>query len=257
MLRPLNRAGLVLLQPLKVGANVAAVYRRCRQDMTYGYGYIPIKHARSFSNAIGLLAKNKLHKDAAESRPEVGGGDKGAFDQTKLESDCESTVKKLQKDIQDLKAGRRNPDKLNNLKIPSQKTILSTLAAVTQKNPKTYVVTVFDPVHVKHVSSAIAGSGENFNPQPVPNNPTQLTINIPQDSSSAKSEKVKTLQQKAEQARVHIRAIRGEQLKDVKKSQGSKDEKRKDEKTVGSIIERFGKEIDALVSNAKKDLESS
>lgn len=209
---------------------------------------------RSFNSSASLQAKNKTKKGDTAALTSSVLGDTTGFDKSTLEQSCTSTLSKLQKELQDLKSGRQDPNILNHLKIPSENTILSTLATVSQKNPKTFLVTVYDPIHVKHVSSAIAGSNQNFNPQPVPNNPTQLTINIPKDSSSARAEKVKVIGQKTEQAKVQIRHHRGDALKVIKKSESSKDERKQEEKEVQEVIERFGKEVDKLTETVKKDL---
>lgn len=216
-----------------------------------------IPNVQNFSAAAFTLAKNKVKKGAASHETQANNSDNVlVFDKSKLETSCSSVIAKLQKELQELRAGRQNPSILNNLKISSENTILSTLAAVTQKNPKTFLVTVYDPNHVKHISAAIASSGQNLNPQPVPNNPAQLTINIPKDSSSAKAEKVKALGQKAEQAKVQIRFLRGDAIKGIKKSSGSDDIQKKDEKTVGTIVDKFGKEIDKLLEGAKRDMDA-
>lgn len=219
--------------------------------------FVPIRSlVNNFSSRLSLYAKNKAKKGSSSISSDTQGDEEQQFDRSKLEASCDKVIKKLQKEIQDLKAGRQNPNILNSLKVPAENATLSQLAAVSQKNPKTFIVTVFDPAHVKHISSAIASSGQNLNPQSVPNNPTQLVINIPKDSASAKVEKVKSLQQTAEQARIQIRSIRGDTLKSIKKNGGSTDERRNDEKTVGTIIDKFGKDIDNSAMSAKKDLES-
>lgn len=216
--------------------------------------YCRLVWQHGFHTSQRTQAKNKVKKGDA---PVVSNGATAQeFNAEALESSCKLAISKLQKEIQDLKAGRQNPNILNNLKIASENTTLSTLATVSQKNPKTFLVTVYDPVHVKDISSAIASSVQNLNPQPVPNNPTQLLINIPKDSSSARAEKVKLLAHKAEQTRTQIRFVRGDALKTIKKSQASKDEQKRDEKAVGSLIDKFGKEIDSIALGAKKEMES-
>lgn len=209
---------------------------------------------RLFSITAIDYAKKSKREDKTAVRDKQPKDDK-EFDKSTLETNCLSVVSKLQKEITELKQGRHNPAVLNNLKISAEHTTLGKLADVSQKNPKTFLVTVYDPAHVKAVSAAIASSGQNFNPQPVPNNNQLLTINIPKDSSSGKAEKVKLLLAKAEHARTSIRHLRGESLKIIKSNGMSDDSQKRDEKDVGTVIDRLGKEIDKLVDNTKKDID--
>lgn len=174
-----------------------------------------------------------------------------AFDKADLEASCKAAVTKLQKDIAGIKQGKQNPSILNNLKIPPQNTTLGVLANVAQKNPKTFLVTVYDPAHVKFISSAIASSGNNFNPQPVPNNTQQLTINIPKESTSNKAERIKLVTAKIEVAKTTIRHARADSMKLIK-SDISTDSQKRDERVLSTILESTTKEIDRLLELAKR-----
>lgn len=213
-----------------------------------------IAKARCLSTTRPDLAKGKAKKGGSSNNAsqQTDGPSAASFDHKAFEASCGNIIARLQKDLQDLKAGRQNPNILNNIKIPSEDTTLNTLAVVTQKNPKTFLITIYDPAHVKAISSAIASSGQNLNPQPVANNPVQLTVSIPKDSSSARAERQKVLGQKAEQARIQVRALRADALKRVKRSGASDDGQKAEEKTIGATVDRFGKEIDTI---AKKELD--
>lgn len=208
-----------------------------------------LKVTRGLSTSSTIYAK-KAKKEIVSPKQVTD----ASFDKDALESECSSAVTKLQKEIADIKQGRQNPAILNNLKIPQHDCKLSDIAAVSQKNQKTFSVLVYDTADVKYVSAAIASSGQNLNPQAVPNNAQMLTIAIPRDSDSVRADKLKLLGTRTEQCRTAIRHRRAEAMKLVKSINDSTDVQKKQEKEITGIIERFTKQLDGMLDKAKMEI---
>lgn len=242
---------------LRNAANLLARYGRTTSCVKLCQSVNPhLGHQRhAFSTTFSLQAKNKSKaKSSAPSPSEDSASTSTILDSALADAEAavEVVMKKLNEQIKHLKAGRQNPSRLKNLKIPGEDTILSTLAAVTQKNPKTFLVTVYDPAHVKQISSVIASSGQNFNPQPVPNNPTQLTINIPSESALAIGQKVKQLNEHGLKAKDAVRHARGNGIRAIRASKATNDQMSVVEKKVHALSSTSTSGIDKLVDDTRK-----
>ncbi|ORY80401.1 ribosome recycling factor domain-containing protein [Protomyces lactucae-debilis] len=202
----------------------------------------PIAH-RCLSSTRLLLKKGKS-KEAAPKTPQP------TLDLDKLRGQCQVVLDKHSRELSEIKVGRDNVEAVADLRVPKTKLPVSKYADVFQKDPRTYVVTVFDPDDVKLVVSTIAQSGLGFNPQPTPKNPQQLTIAIPPPTETFKEEQAKKIAKKLEVTKMMLRAIRNDWMKRVQKL-SSKDEIKDGERDVSAIIEVFAKDAEKEILKAK------
>lgn len=212
--------------------------------------------ARGFTTTPLSLAK-KGKKGGSEPAQSASSDQGPSFDRSALDSSCDTILKQLQKDLGDLKQGRTNPKILNNLRVSSDtldKVPLSSLAAVTQRDPRTLLVTVYDPADVRAVQRTIQEANLNFNPQPVPKNDAQLAIALPRVTQEVRREQQAHMVKRAEAAKTQLRNTRADAMKAIKKSQTSEDERKRQEKEVTAVLEKHGKSIDQLLEQAKQAL---
>ncbi|CCG83788.1 protein of unknown function [Taphrina deformans PYCC 5710] len=245
-------ASVLLVKPARI-TRCARVYQHIKREHQ--------RHAFSTTIAPQAKNKNKGKSESASSSTSPSGDSSslGALLNSTIvdaEAATQAAVHKLNEQVKQLRAGRQDPGKLKNLLIPGEDTTLGSLAAVTQKNPKTFLVTVYDPAHVKQISSAIASSGQNFNPQPVPNNPMQLTINIPSESAIALGQKVKLLNELGVKAKDAVRHARGNAIRAIRASGGSIDQMTPIEKKVHALVTKHNTGIDKVVEDNRKAIGS-
>jgi ribosome recycling factor len=214
----------------------------------------PATTIRHLSLTRPLLKKKDNAKKAnapAKSSPSTGAA---GMDMTKLEAACSDAHQKLTRALQEIKMGRDNVETIAAIKMPVTKEFLSAYADVIQRDPRTYLVTVFDLDHVKDVMSAITQANMGLNPQPVPKNPHQVTVPIPPSTNDFKTEQVRRIMKKYEVFKGSVRALRNDWLKRIQKSGASKDEIKDNERDVTSVLERAAKEAERLFEAAKADV---
>ncbi|BFZ55971.1 hypothetical protein PYCC9005_003012 [Savitreella phatthalungensis] len=177
------------------------------------------------------------------------------FDKTSFELGLAKVIDSLSRDLSDLKAGRQDPKILSQLRVRSSQhdgVLLNSLAAISQRDQRTLLVSVYDGDDVKAVQKAIQEANLNFNPQPTAKSPLQLAISLPRMTQEKRKELHVQMVRRADVARTQLRAERGDAMKAVKKSAGSENERAKLEKEVTAIVEKLNKNLEQSLEAAQQ-----
>lgn len=104
---------------------------------------------------------------------------------------------RFEKKLQELKAGRFNPELVSALRVqPDKKSAttypLSDFASVVPRGGRSLSIIVSDPAYIKPVTSAVLGSRDfNTQPQQSPDNDLELILRIESENPEEQAKKVK------------------------------------------------------------------
>lgn len=103
-------------------------------------------------------------------------------------------VERFTKYANEAKLGKTNPGIFDKLNVETSNGMVSfTSIAQTTVKGRNFIITVFDPSHVKDIINAVLGSNLNMNPQIDPNNKLSLKVPLPPLTTERKKENVKEL----------------------------------------------------------------
>lgn len=178
-----------------------------------------------------------------------------------IKAEAEARMKKsidaLQVAFAKIRTGRAHPSILDSITVDyyGAKSPLNQVANVNVEDARTLSVSPWEPKMVPEIEKAIMKSDLGLNPATAGN-----VIRIPMPALTEETRKgfIKQARAEAETARVSTRNIRRDannQLKDlVKEKEISEDEERRAQDDVQKITDRFGAEIDKLLSVKEADL---
>lgn len=155
-----------------------------------------------------------------------------------------------------IRTGRANPSIVEDLMVDyyGTKTPIKQMAAINIPEPRQITIQPWDRSAMNAIEGVIRNSDLNLNPV---NDGILIRITIPMLTEERRKEMVKMLNQKAEEARIAVRNIREEILKEVKDAEKSGDISEDDEfkakEKVQELVAEFNKKIEDI--RAKKEVE--
>ncbi|KAI9662307.1 MAG: hypothetical protein M1821_008474 [Bathelium mastoideum] len=170
-----------------------------------------------------------------------------------LNKSIEDAMSRLTAELDKLRPGGRfNPELLEAVTVSvgngsgGQKHKLSSLAQVVPKG-RTLTIFVEDKDHIKPITSAIFASNLNLAPQPAPDNPNNLIINLPPTTKESRDQAVATAQKAADTAENAIRSARQAQQKRLRQMQLDRKARPDNVKRAGDKMEKTIKDASAKV----------
>jgi len=170
--------------------------------------------------------------------------------------DLEKSIEHFKLEAGKIRTGRANPSLVEDLLVDyyGAKTPLKQIASINTPEPRTIAIQPWDRGALAAIEGAIRNSDLNMNPT---NDGVLVRINIPMLTEERRREMVKMLNQKGEEARIGIRSIREDILKEIKDAQKA-GEMSEDDEFVGKeklqvIVDEYNKKIEEL--RAKKEVE--
>ncbi len=174
-----------------------------------------------------------------------------------LEERIESTKSYLKDELNTVRAGRANPALLDRIQVNyyGTPTPLKALANISVPDPRTLMISPFDPKSVGDIERAILEANIGINPT---NDGKVIRLVIPQLTEERRKELTKVVKNYGEDAKVAIRNLRREENDDLKKMQKDGDlteDDLKDElEEVQKKVEKAIKDIDAIIADKEKEL---
>ena len=171
-------------------------------------------------------------------------------------ADLEKSLEHFHIETGKIRTGRANPSLVEDLMVDyyGSKTPLKQIASINTPEPRTITIQPWDRAALGAIEGAVRSSDLNFNPT---NDGILVRINIPMLTEERRREMVKVLNQKAEEARIAVRSIREEILKEIKEAEKtgdiSEDDEFKAKEKVQEIVEQYNKKIEEMRS--KKEVE--
>lgn len=182
---------------------------------------------------------------------------KATHDEKQLEQRMKGVIDSLKRDFSGLRTGRASANILDPITVDvyGQKMPLNQLANVSVPEPRMITVQVWDKATVSAVDKAIRDSSLGLNPVV---DGTLLRLPVPQLTSERRQELVKVAHKYAEQARVAIRNVRrdgNDVIKQLEKdSEISKDDAKRFTGNVQDMTDRMIKEIDDMLTQKDKEI---
>lgn len=170
------------------------------------------------------------------------------FDTKIYEDKFKQAVNHFEEELKKVRTGRAHPDMLNGIKaeVYGAPLPLNQVANVTAPEAQLLQITPFDPSNIQAIVSAIREDQSlGLNPS---DDGRMIRIPVPALTEERRRALVKQTGQKVEDARIVLRTVRQDALKDAKN--------RKDQKELSEDdIKRITKNIDDSVASYNKQIE--
>lgn len=136
------------------------------------------------------------------------------FDFTKTEKAFNDIIGYLKQEYLQISTGRANPSLLDGVTIESYGSFqpLKNIASITLEDPRTMRVSPWDKGQLKDIEKAITDSGLPFS---VSTDDSGVRVHIPQMTEESKKGILKLVKEKLEDARIKVRNVRHETLKEI------------------------------------------
>ncbi|MGN0523054.1 MAG: ribosome recycling factor [Eubacterium sp.] len=162
----------------------------------------------------------------------------------------------LDRDYATIRAGRANPNVLNNVVVDyyGTPTPLNQMAAISVPEPRMLVIQPWDASTLADIEKAINIADIGINPQ---NDGKVVRLNFPQLTEEDRKVLVKDVSKRAEEAKVAIRNVRRDSMDDIKKlkknNEITEDDQKQGEKELQNITDKYIKQVDEM--EKKKETE--
>ncbi len=177
------------------------------------------------------------------------------FENTK--NRMEKCLDSLERDYDTIRAGRANPNILNNVMVEyyGTPTPLNQMAAVSVPEPRLLVIQPWDAGTLKDIEKAINVSDIGINPQ---NDGKVVRLSFPQMTEEDRKRLVKDVSKRAEEAKVAVRNIRRDSMDDIKKlkknNEITEDDQKDGEKELQKITDDYIKSVDSMAKKKEDEI---
>lgn len=180
------------------------------------------------------------------------------FDTDTYEAKIRQAVSHFEDELKKVRTGRAHAGMLDGVEVEAYGTMmpLNQVANVTAPEAQMLLVTPFDPSNIAAISAAIrANQSLGFNPS---DDGRVVRVPVPPLTEERRKQMVKTASHKVEDARIALRTIRQDALKDAKAMKEAKelseDDLKRVEKEIDRIMADIQAEIDATFKAKEKEI---
>ncbi len=132
---------------------------------------------------------------------------------------------------------------------------LKNMAAVAVMDPQTLSIKPWDKTVMNDIAKAITNSGKGLNPQTMADS---ILIKIPQVTEDRRREMTKVVKTLSEEAKISVRNVRGDIMKDIKRAEDNKeiseDERKDTEEAVQKEVSESNKSIEEKTKKKNEDV---
>jgi len=179
------------------------------------------------------------------------------MDTVDLKKDLENVIKQFEKTLLKIQTGKASTSIIEDLDIyvPSwgQTQKVQNLGQVSLLDPQTIKIESWDKSVLPHIEKAIYESNLDLTPV---NQGDWIMIKIPTMTQERRQEIVKVVKKELEKAKIKVRNIRHDYLKDIKKDFDEKliteDEKKRYENELENITKQYNKKLENM-AKAKEE----
>lgn len=180
------------------------------------------------------------------------------FDSKQYETRFAAAVTHFEDELKKVRTGRAHPSALDSIHIEAygQKMPLNQVANVMAPEAQMLTVTPFDPSNLQAIVAAIR------NDQSLGLNPSDdgriVRVPIPPLTEERRKQIVKQTSEKVEEARIALRNVRQDALKEAKRAKDAKeiseDDQKRAEKSIDDLMTTFNGKIDAAFKEKEKEI---
>ena len=174
-----------------------------------------------------------------------------------LEERIESTKSYLKDNLNTVRAGRANPALLDKVTVDyyGTPTPLKALANVSVPDPRTLMISPFDPKSIADIERAINEANIGITPA---NDGKVIRLAIPQLTEERRKELTKVVKGYGEEAKVAVRNMRRDINEELKKAQKAgeitEDDLKEDLDEAQKTVDKAIKDIDEMIADKEKEL---
>lgn len=161
-------------------------------------------------------------------------------------------------ELKKVRTGRSHPGMLEGIRVEVYGAAmpLNQVANITAPEPQLLQITPFDPGNIQAISAAIrADQSLGFNPS---DDGRVIRVPVPPLTEERRRQLVKQTGEKVEEARIALRNIRQDALKDAKRKKDvkelSEDDVKRVEKEIDKLMGEFQDKIDVAFKEKEKDI---
>jgi ribosome recycling factor len=168
-----------------------------------------------------------------------------------------SAIKSLQEDLAGIRTGRANPGLVEKLSVEyyGSPVPLIQLATISVPEPRQLLIKPFDAGSIKDIDRAIQSSDLGLTPI---NDGKVIRLNLPVLTEERRRELSKFVNNRLEEARVAVRNVRRDAIKDMREFEIekliSKDDLKRGEEDIQKLTDRITEEITSIGTEKEKEI---
>lgn len=168
-----------------------------------------------------------------------------------------ASLQALEDDLARIRTGRASPALIEKLSVAyyGQPTPLQQLASISVPEPRQLLIKPYDASSLKDIEKAILSSDLNLTPN---NDGKSIRLVLPPLTEERRRELVKIVNSRVEEARVAVRNIRRDGIKDMREFEEEKliseDDLARGEKEIQELIDKIGEQIDGIGDGKEKEI---
>ena len=173
------------------------------------------------------------------------------------ESRMKGAIHALEEHLATIRTGRANPSLVEKLSVEyyGMPTPLMQLATISVVEARSLLIKPFDQSSIKAIERAIMASDLGLNPN---NDGKAIRLNLPQLTEERRRDLVKVVHHRLEEARVAIRNIRRDSIKDLREFETEKmiseDELKRAEEDLQKFTDKYIEEVNHAGAKKEKDI---
>jgi ribosome recycling factor len=173
------------------------------------------------------------------------------------DSRMQGAIHALQEDLSGVRTGRANPSLVEKLQVEyyGAATPLMQLASISVPEARSLMIKPFDPTTLRDIEKAILASDLGLTPN---NDGKLIRLNLPPLNEERRRDLTKHVHTRLEEARVALRNIRRDVIKDMKDFESEKliseDDLTRGEAELQKLMDHFTAEIDRLGHSKEQEI---
>ncbi|MGY4893116.1 MAG: ribosome recycling factor [Candidatus Saccharimonadota bacterium] len=180
------------------------------------------------------------------------------FDTKPYDNRFAAAIAHFEDELKKVRTGRAHPSALDSIFVEAygQKMPLNQVANVMAPEAQLLTITPFDPSNIQAISAAIrADQSLGFNPS---DDGRIVRVPIPPLTEERRKQIVKQTSEKVEEARIALRTVRQDALKEAKRLKDAKeiseDDQKRAEKAIDDSMATLNAKIDTLFKDKEKEI---
>lgn len=164
-------------------------------------------------------------------------------------SRMKGAVQALEEDLAGIRTGRASPALIEKLQVDYYGTLtpLIQLASISVPEPRSLLIRPFDASSLKNIERAILASDLGLTPN---NDGKSIRLNIPPLNEERRRELVRVVNHRVEEARVAVRNVRRDSIRDLREFEQEKliseDDQKRGEEELQKITDRYIEDVNAV-----------
>jgi len=180
------------------------------------------------------------------------------FDTTPYEDRMSAAARHFEDELKKVRTGRAHPGMLDSVLVEAygQRMPLNQVANVTAPEPQLLTVTPFDPSNIQIIAAGIRqDQALGLNPS---DDGRVIRVPIPPLTEERRKLLVKQTSEKVEEARIALRNVRQDALKEAKRKKEAKEVSEDDlksiEKSIDASVASFNTKLDVTFKEKEKEI---